>query len=94
MTAEELLVERFLELERKVKNLEEDIEIKQDEVDTAMEELADHDNLVQILSKYIKVTKYGVSFDLKNFIEDEKADIDYLYNYFDLEFDEDDKNEV
>jgi uncharacterized protein YoxC len=93
MTAEELLVERFLELERKVKELEEDIETKQDDVDTAMEELADHDNLVQILSKYIKVTKYGVSFELRNYYEEEKADIDYLANYFDVEFKEETQGE-
>lgn len=88
MRADEFLVERFIELERKAKNLEEDLEVKQDEVDTAQEELADFENLVHILSKYVKVSKYGVLFELRNYYEEEKADIDYLANYFDVDFEE------
>ena len=86
MRADELLVERFLKLEKDLVEKDKQIEDLQDDVDTAQEELADFENLVHILSKYVKVSKYGVSFELRNYYEEEKADIDYLANYFDVNF--------
>lgn len=93
MRADELLVERFLELEKKVLEKDKQIEDLQDDVDTAQEELADFENLVHILSKYVKVSKYGVLFELRNYYEEEKADIDYLANYFDVNFEEETQGE-
>lgn len=93
MTAEELLVERFLELEKKVLEKDNQIEDLQDDVDKAQEEIADFENLVHVLSKHINVTKYGVSFEFKNYIEEDKDDIDYLANYFDVEFKEETQGE-
>lgn len=93
MRADELLVERFLGLEKEVREKDKQIEDLQDDVDTAQEELADFENLVHILSKYVKVSKYGVSFELRNYYEEEKADIDYLANYFDVTFEEETQGE-
>lgn len=88
MRADELLVERFLELEKKLELSKKIIEDLQYDNETAQEELADYENLVRILSKYLKSTKYGVSFEIKNYIEEEKADIDYLANFFELDLKE------
>ena len=93
MRADEFLVERFLELEKKLREKRKKIEDLQDENDYAQEELADFENLVNILSKYVKVSKYGVSIELRNYVEEEKADIDYLANYFDVEFKEEAQDE-
>lgn len=88
MRADEFLVERFLDLEDKLCQKQKQNEELVDQIEKAQEELADFENLVHILSKHIKVTKWGVSFDFKNFIEEDEADIDYLANYFDVEFKE------
>ncbi len=88
MTAEELLVDRFLELEKKIKLSKEAIKSLQEDNQSAQKEIADYTNLIFIISKYLKATKYGVSFELKNYVEEEKSDIDYLANYFDVKFKE------
>lgn len=93
MRADELLVERFLELEKKIKEEKERFEDLQNDYDNLQEELADYANLVNILSKYIKATRYSLCFELKNYIEEEKADIEYLSNYFDVEFKEETQGE-
>lgn len=93
MRADELLVERFLELEKKLELSKKVIEDLQYDNETAQEELADYENLVRVISKYLKVTKYGVSFEIKNYIEEEKADVDYLANYFDVTFEEETQGE-
>lgn len=92
MRADELLVERFLELEKKYKERTKEqfdkIECLQDDFDNAQEEIADFENLVHILSKRMTVNKYGITFEFRNYVAEEKADIDYLANYFDVEFKE------
>lgn len=93
MRSDEFLVERFLELEKKLREKRKKIEELQDDVYTAQEELADFENLVHILAKHIDVTKYEVSFVFKNYIEEDKADIDYLSNYFDVELKEETQGE-
>jgi phage regulator Rha-like protein len=93
MRADELLVERFLELEKKLKLAKKIIDDLKDDNETAKEELADYENLVRMLSKHLKVTKYGVFFEIKNYIEEEKADIDFLANYFDVTFEEETQDE-
>ena len=82
------MVERFLELEKKLREKRKQIDDLQEDLETAQEEIADFENLAHILSKYLKVSKYGVSFELRNYYEEEKADIDYLANYFDVKFEE------
>ena len=84
MRADEFLVERYLELEKKCKALEEKIQMMEDASEEAMEEVADYDNLVHILSKYLAVNKYTVTFELKKYVDEDKSDILYLKNYFDL----------
>lgn len=93
MRSDEFLVERYLLLEKNLKAAKEKCEDLQDDIDTAQEELADFENLVHILSKHIKVNKFGVVFELKSYVEDDKADIDYLANYFDVEVKEDEQGE-
>lgn len=93
MRADEFLVERFLELEKNLREERNKAEDLQEDFENAQEEIADFENLVHILSKHINVTKYGVSFDFKNYIEEDKADIDYLANYFDVKFKEETQGE-
>lgn len=93
MRADEFLVERFLDLEKKLREKRKQMDDLQEDFETAQEEIADFENLVHILSKYVKVSKYGVSFELRNYFEEEKADIDYLANYFDVNFEEETQGE-
>lgn len=84
MTAEEFLVERYLKLEKKVAELEEVIEDKEEVIDFKREEISEYEELVRVLSKYIKVGELGVSFYLSKNIEEDKADIDYLSSFFEI----------
>ena len=93
MRADEFLVEKYLELEKKYRGQRVQIEDLQDEVDTAQEELADFENLVHILSKHLTVSENGVSIYLSKFMTEDKADIEYLANYFDLEAEEETQGE-
>lgn len=93
MRADEFLVERFQELEKKLHDMRKKNEDLQDDIDTAQEELADFENLVHILSKHLTVSEHGVSIYLSKFTTEDKADIDYLANYFDVEFEEETQGE-
>lgn len=84
MTAEEFLVERYLKLEKKVADLEEVIEDKEELIDFKREEISEYEELVRVLSKYIKVGEFGVNFYLSKNIEEDKADIEYLSSFFEI----------
>lgn len=97
MTAEEFLVERYLKLEKKVADLEEVIEDKEEVIDFKRDEISEYEELVRVLSKYIKVGELGVNFYLSKNIEEDKADIDYLSSFFeinDVEEQEEEQDEV
>jgi hypothetical protein len=84
MTADEFLVERYLKLEKTVEELEEVIDDKDELLDQKREEILEYQELVQVLSKYIKVNDSGVCFFLSNFIDDDRADIELLAEFFEL----------
>lgn len=84
MTAEEFLVERYLKLEKSVSDLEEVIEDKEELLEQKREEILEYEELVQVLSKYIKVNDSGVCFFLSSFIEEDRADIELLAEFFEL----------
>jgi hypothetical protein len=84
MTAEEFLVERYLKLEKKVADLEEVIDDKEELIDFKREEISEYEELVRVLSKYIKVSELGVNFYLSKNIEEDKADIEYLSSFFEI----------
>ena len=93
MTAEELLVERFLEKEQKLEDAEMENLALEEALCDAQAEIADFERIVCIIAQRLKVSKYGVSFELKNYVAEEKADIDFLANYFDVTFEEETQGE-
>ena len=93
MRADEFLVEKYLELEKQYAEVTQKLFESFAEQEKLTEELADFENLVHILSKHLTVTKFGVLFEFKNYIEEDKADIEYLASYFDVEFKEEPQGE-
>lgn len=92
MRADEFLVEKYMTLEKKCAELELQIEDLEEENEKITEELADYDNLVNILAKYLVVKSYGIEFCLKDYKEQDYADIEYLKNYFEIKEKEDVEN--
>lgn len=84
MTAEELLVERFIAMEKKVADLEEVIEDKEELLDEKRDEVADYENLVSVLKKHLKKNEYGIFIEFRNYIEEDKDDLDFLCDFFEL----------
>ena len=84
MTAEELLVERYLELEKKAADLEEIIEDKVELLEQKRDEVADYENLVSVLKIHLKKNEYGIFIEFKNYIEADKDDLDFLCDFFEL----------
>ena len=88
MTAEELIVKRYLEMERKMDALEEQFESYKKEVEenriSLLSEIADFENVLHTLSKYVKVDEFSVTFELKKYIEEDAADIEYIKKFFSI----------
>jgi hypothetical protein len=84
MTAEELLVERYLELEKKVAGLEEVIEDKEELLEQKRDEIFEYENLVSVLKKHLKRDKYGITIEFKSYIEEDREDIEFLSEFFEL----------
>lgn len=84
MTVEELFVERYTQMEKKVADLEEVIEDKEELLEQKRDEVADYESLFCILKKHLKRDQYGISIELKNYIEADKDDIELLIDFFEL----------
>jgi hypothetical protein len=88
MTAEELIVKKFLDMERNIGALEEQLESERKEAEenriSLLSELADLDNVIHTLSKYVKVDEFSVTFELKKYIEEDAADIEYIKKFFSI----------
>ena len=84
MTAEELLVERYLELEKKVEGLEKVVECNEEFIEQERDEISEYENLVSVLKKHLKKNEYGITIEFKNYIKEDKDDLDFLYDFFEL----------
>jgi hypothetical protein len=84
MTVEELFVERYIQMEKKVADLEEVIEDKEELLEQKRDEIFEYENLVSILKKHLSRDKYGITIELKNYIEKDKDDLDFLCDFFEL----------
>ncbi len=88
MTVEELFVERYIQMERKIADLEEVIEDKEELLEQKRDEVADYESLFCslfcILKKRLKRDQYGISIELKNYIEADKDDMELLIDFFEL----------
>lgn len=93
MTAEEFLINRYLEQEKELADIKKENAELSIALADASEEIADFEKLVEVLAKRIEVTKYGISIELKNYIADDKCDIDFLANYFEVDFDDEEEAE-
>ena len=93
MTAEEFLINKYLEQEKELEAIKKENAELANALADASEEIADFEKLVDVLAKRVEVTKYGISIDLKNYIEDDKCDIDFLANYFEVDFDDEEETE-
>lgn len=85
MRADEFVVERYIEAEKKL--LKKDIEIEEleEQLEEVKEELADYTQLVHILSKYLKPREGSFYIYMSKYCEEEKLDMEYLANFFNLE---------
>jgi hypothetical protein len=93
MTAEELLVERFLELERQAKDAKEAICNLEEEAAELREELEKYETLIAVLCSHLKNTPYGVSIDFKNYVEEDREDIEFLKDFFAISEDKEENAE-
>lgn len=93
MTAEEFLINKYLEQEKELEAIKKENAELANALADASEEIADFEKLVDVLAKRVEVTKYGISIDLKNYIADDKCDIDFLANYFEVDFDDEEETE-
>ena len=85
MRADEFVVERYIEAEKKL--LKKDIEIEEleEQLEEVKEELADYTRLVYILSKYLKPSEGSFYIYISKYCEEEKLDIEFLENFFHIE---------
>lgn len=84
MTAEEFLVEKYLAMEKKVKEMEEVIEDKDETIEQKRDEISEYENLIAILKKRLKKNEYGISIEFKNYYEEDREDIEFLRDFFEL----------
>lgn len=93
MTAEEFLIDRYLKQEEEIECIKKENAELSIALADASEEISDFEKLVEVLCKHLEVTKYGISIDLKNYIADDKCDIDFLSNYFEVDFEDEEEAE-
>ena len=92
MRADEFVVERLIQTEKKVSDLEEVVEDLNEMLAIKRGELIEYQNLVEILKKRFKQDKYGISIELKNYIEDDKEDIEFVKAFLETDKEESAEN--
>ena len=93
MTAEEFLINKYLEQEKELDDLKKENAELANALSDASEEIADFEKLVEVISNRLEVNKYGISMELKNYLADDKCDIDFLANYFEVDFEDEEETE-
>lgn len=87
MTAEEFLIEKFKELEKKFNDAEETVEDTKDLLADKIEELNEYRRLVDLLQIHFSKSASGVHFDFFN-VTAKPEEIEILKNFFDLDDDD------
>ena len=85
MTAEELLVERYIELEKENLNKQREINRLLARIEEKDADIDEYQNLVGLLSENLVASQYGVSIVINAYDKGGKEKIQYLKNYFDFE---------
>ncbi len=80
MRADEFLVERFLEKEAKIAELEDEIKQLEEDLDVLAEENAEYARFVEIISKYARETGYSFEIFIKNYENGAEEVIDFVKN--------------
>jgi predicted nucleic acid-binding Zn-ribbon protein len=91
MTAEEFLVECYKQLKEDFDEANKTIEELREDIDGKNDKISNYENLIYVLQKHISVDKYGISIEFRNYKAEDKDDIEYLKDYFDVDFSENDE---
>lgn len=91
MTAEELLVERFVKLEKKCEELQEVIEDLQEVLCEKRAEIEEYEKIVDLLQNHYKSGRFGFSFDFGDYEKEYDICVEQLSAYFDLDGETDDE---
>ena len=91
MTAEEFLVDAYKQLKKDFDGAIKIIDELRDELEDKNEEISQYEALVAIFEKHLCVTKYGADFEFVNYKADEVPDFEFLKDYFDVDFVENDE---
>ena len=85
MRADEYVVEELFAAKAKIAELEEEIESLQDDLNISAEEILGYERLIDVLSKYSTNGTYNFNISLKNYIAEEKNDIDFIKSFIHVE---------
>ena len=91
MTAEEFVVDCYKQLKKDFDGAIKIIDELREDIEDKNEEISQYENLVSVLQKHISVDKYGINIEFRNYKAEDKDDIEYLKDYFDVEFAENDE---
>lgn len=84
MRADELLVERYLQMEKKLAGSDEVIDDLHEMVAEKMDEIKEYENLIAFLQMHLKQNEFGVFFEFYNHRASHPADIEYLSSFFEI----------
>ena len=91
MTAEEFVVDCYKQLKKDFDEATKIINDLREDIEDKNEEISQYENLVSVLQNHLSVDKYGIiNIEFRNFKAEDKDDIEYLKDYFDVEFAEND----
>lgn len=91
MRADEFLVERYIDMEKRCNTLNKELEQSSEREEAMAEELADYEQFTHILQKHVKVHSYGVEIYFSTSREEDVHDLDYVKSF--LNFNNPEKGE-
>ena len=91
MTAEEFVVDCYKQLRKDFEDAMKIIDELREDIEDKNEEISQYENLVSVLQNHISVDKYGITIDFRNYKSEDKDDIEYLKDYFDVDLEENDE---
>lgn len=91
MTAEEYLVDCYKQLKKEFDSAITLVENLREEIEEKNEEIIQYENLVSVIQKHLSSDKYGIDISFRNYKSEDKDDIEYLKDYFDVDFEENDE---
>ena len=93
MTAEELLVQRFLELEKKYESLNDQLEEAKESYADLSEELKEYQEVFSVLQRHLESNRYCVTIEFTKYTDEGKADLEVLKDFLDIDLEEEDEAE-